>query len=234
MSSDGEEGLGRWCSINKSSLLLMSRRQTKLVLSFITYPSFAPFCRFLGGFNQNRTQLEVSICWLPTSSFFHRDRQPLFPFTRPSSRSRRIILHARIDTLIISIMYFTSLLAVLLQLALLHLTVANPAGRPVWHKRYYTNETTTSTSVVHTGAYLVARGTGTGGAYLVPRGTGTGGYLLPSITGKPAFSKRQFTNTTTTSTTAANTGAYLVPRGTGTAPYLVPRGTGTGLPWVYV
>lgn len=126
-------------------------------------------------------------------------------------------------------MLFTKVLTLILALALSSLTSANPVSKPAFQKRQFTNSTTTTAA--GTGALLMARGTGTGVALMARNyGTGTGAILIPRITGKPAFSKRQFSNTTSTSTTAAGTGAVLVPRGTGTGAYLVARGTGTGTP----
>ena len=66
------------------------------------------------------------------------------------------------------------------------------------------------------------------------RGTGTEAVIQARATGKPAFQKRQFANSTTASTTAAGTGAVLVARGTGTGAVLVARGTGTGVPDLFV
>ena len=110
--------------------------------------------------------------------------------------------------------------AIVLLLALTQFTLGTPAGMPAFSKRQFTNSTSIGTSVSGTRARLVARGTGTGAA-LVARGTGTGAILDARVTGKPAFSKRQFTNCTTTSTSAAGTGAVLLARGTGTGtPYL--------------
>ena len=128
----------------------------------------------------------------------------------------------------LSLKIFTLILA----LALSQFTSATPAAIPMWHKRQYTNSTTTS--VAGAGAVLVARGTGTG-AVLMARGTGTEAVIQARATGKPAFQKRQFTNgTATASTTAAGTGAVLVARGTGTEAVLVARGTGTGVPYLFV
>ena len=120
-------------------------------------------------------------------------------------------------------MHLTPLLTLLFALAFSSLTSANPA----FHKRQFTNSTITTTT---TPALLIARGTGTGVALMArDYGTGTGAILMPRVTGKPAFSKRQFGNTTTT---AAGTGVVLVARGTGTGAYLVARGTGTGTPFM--
>ena len=137
-------------------------------------------------------------------------------------------------------MLYLRVITLILALALPHLTASTPAGRPAFVKRHYTNFTISIPTIPTTGAILVPRGTGTGigtGAVLVARGTGTigtGAYLDARVTGKPAYVKRHFTNTTTTSTSAVGTGtgAVLVARGTGTAPFSVPSGIGTGTPYL--